>query len=192
MQLRIVIACALPFELHVLCLHRCFGQRERTLTLLRHERLYFRVERHSRTLARHHHQQRVPAVRAEGSCYWRAYIGRQIVSLERSPHPHVAVTNYREHTEQSNAERSDSPCRLVARKVSRIVWSPPFLFHGMPPVAASARRSRALPNLFWSARSMSCCISSAVSVRPWDTAKWTFSRMVRNANTSARTVCSPA
>src|SRR5712692_6492811 len=190
MQLRIVIACALPFELHVLCLHRCFGQRERTLTLLRHERLYFRVERHSRTLARHHHQQRVPAVRAEGSCYWRAYIGRQIVSLERSPHPHVAVTNDGEHTEQSNAERSDSPYRLVARKVSGIVRSPPFLFHGTPPVAASARRCRDLLNLFWSARSMSCCISSAVSVRPWDTAKWTFSRMVRSANTSARTVCS--
>src|SRR5258708_15677517 len=151
MQLRIVIACALPFELHVPCLHRCFGQRERPLTLLRHERLYFRVERHSRTLARHHHQQRVPAVRAEGSCYWRAYIGRQIMSLERCPHPHVPVTGDSEHTEQSNAERSDSPYRPVSRKISRIVLTSPLLFHGTPPVAASARRCPAFLNLFCSA-----------------------------------------
>src|SRR5439155_20473932 len=152
---------------------------------LRHERFYFIVERHPRTLSRHRHQQRVPTVRAEDSCYWRPYVGRYVVPLERSPHPRVVVTNNGKHTEQSNAERSDSPRRLVARKVSCIVRSPPFLFHGAPPVAASARRSRALLNLFWSARSMSCCISSAVSVRPWDTAKWTFSRMVRNAKTSA-------
>src|SRR6266852_2238118 len=166
MQLRIVISCALPFEFQVACLHRCFGQRERALTLLRHERLYFRVERHSRTLARHHPQQCVPSVRAEGSCYWRAYIGRQIVSLERSPHPHVAVTDDSEHAEQSNAERSDSPYRPVARKFSCIILSTPLLFHGTPPVPASARRCRALLNLFWSARSMSFCISSTVSVSP--------------------------
>src|SRR5216684_5064457 len=171
MQLRIVIACALPFELQVLCLHRCFGQRERTLTLLRHERLYFRVERHPRPLPRHRHQQRVPAVRAEGSCHRRAHVGRQIVLLERSPHPHVAVTSDSEHTEQSNAERSDSPYRPVAWKLSCIVLSAPPLFHGTPPVAASARRCRALLNLFWSARSISCCISSTVSVCPWDMAK---------------------
>src|SRR6266699_1825216 len=112
--------------------------------------------------------------------------------LKRRPHPHVTVVPDGEHTEQSNAERSDNPYSPVTRKFSCIVLSTPFLFHGTPPVAASARRCRDLLNLFWSARSTSCCISSAVSVRPWDTAKWTFSRMVRNAKTSARTVCSPA
>src|SRR5712692_7221737 len=111
--------------------------------------------------------------------------------LERCPHPHVAVTSDSEHTQQSNAERADTPYRPVARKIPRIVLSAPLLFHGIPPVAASARRCRALLNLFWSARSMSCCIFSSVSVCPWDTAKWTFSRIVRNAKTSARTVCSP-
>src|SRR5258706_8204736 len=186
MQLRIVIACALPFELQVTYLDGLFGQRKRALALLCNERFYFVVERHPRTLPRHRHQQRVPAVRAEGSCYRRAYIGRQVVPLQRSPHPHVAVTNNGAHTEQSNAERSDSPYRPFARKVSCIVRSPPFLFHGTPPVAASARRSRALLDLFWSARSISRCISSAVSVCPWDTAKCRFSRIVRSANTSAR------
>src|SRR6266478_5500299 len=112
--------------------------------------------------------------------------------LKRRQHPHVAVTNDGKHAEQSNAERSDNPYSPVTRKFSCIVLSTPFLFHGTPPVAASARRCRALLNLFWSARSMSCCISSAVSVCPWDTAKWMFSRMVRSAKTSARTVCSPA
>src|SRR5216684_5587100 len=170
MQLRIVIACALPFEFQVACLHRYFGQRERVLALLRHERFYFVVERRSRTLPRHHHQQRVPAVGAEGCCYWRAYIGRQVVPLERRPHTHVAVTSDGEHTEQSNAERSDSPHGPVARKISRIVFSAPLLFHGIPPVAVSATRCRALLNLYWSARSMSRCISSAVNVCPWDTA----------------------
>src|SRR6202521_5139815 len=111
--------------------------------------------------------------------------------LERSPHAHVAVTSDSEHTEQSNAECSDSPYRPVARKISCIVLSAPLLFHGTLPVAAYARRCRALLNLFWSARSMSCCISSTVSVCPWDMAKWTFSRIVRSAKTSARTVCSP-
>src|SRR6266851_1551570 len=191
MQLRIVISCALPFEFQVTYLDGLFGQRKRALALLCNERFYFVVERHPRTLSRHHHQQRVPTVCPNGSCYWRPYIGRQVVPLERRPHPHVAVTNNGEHTEQSNAERSDSPYRPVARKISRIVLSAPLLFHSAPPVAASARRSRALLNLFWSARSISCRMSSAVSVRPRDTAKWTFSRMVRNANTSARTVCSP-
>src|SRR6266705_2787598 len=191
-KLRIVIACTLPFELQVAGLHRCFCQRECAFALLCHERLYFLVERHSRTLARHHHQQRVPAVRAEGSCYWRAYIGRQIVPLERRPHSHVSVTNDGEHAEQSNAERSDVPYGPVARKIPRIVLSAPLLFHGIPPVVASARRCRALLNLFWSARSISCCISSAVSVRPCDTAKCMFSRIVRRAKSSARTVCSPA
>src|SRR6266851_3835416 len=192
MQFRIVIACALPFELQVTYLDGLFGQRKRALAFLCNERFYFVVQRQSRTLPRHHHQQRVPAVRAEGSCYRRAHVGRQIVLLERRPHPHVAVTSDSEHTEQSNAERSDSPYRLVAWKLACIILSAPPLFHGTPPVAASARRCRALLNLFWSARSMSCCISSTVSVCPWDTAKWTFSRMVRNASTSARTVCSLA
>src|SRR5216684_2353078 len=190
MQLRIVIACALPFEFQVACLHRYFGQRERVLALLRHERFYFVVERRSRTLPRHHHQQRVPAVGAEGCCYWRAYIRREVVPLERRPHSHVAVTDDGEYTEQSNAERSDSPQGPVARKFSCIVLTPPLLFHGTPPVVASARRCRALLNLSWSARAISCCISSAVSVCPCDTAKWTFSRIVRRAKTSARTVCS--
>src|SRR6267378_4036025 len=108
------------------------------------------------------------------------------------PHPHVTVVPDGEHTDQSNAERSDSPYRPVARKISCIVLSTPPLFHGTPPVAASARRCRALLNLFWSARSISCCIASTVSVCPWDTAKWTFSRIVRRAKTSARTVCSLA
>src|SRR5229473_2656850 len=152
MQLCIVIACALPFELQVTYLDGLFGQRKRALALLRHERFYFIVERQSRTLPRHHHQQRVRGIRPKRPCYWRAYIGRQIVSLERSPHPHVAATNDGEHTEQNNAERSDSPYRPVARKISRIVFSSPFLLHGIPPAAASARRSRALLNLFWSAR----------------------------------------
>src|SRR6266851_1243763 len=192
MQLRIVISCALPFELQVTYLDGLFGQRKRSLAFLCNERLYFVVERHPRTLPRHRHQQRVPAVRAEVSCHRRAYVGRQIVLLERSPHPHVAVTSDSEHTEQSNAERPDSPYGPVARKISCIVLSTPPLFHGTPSVAASARRSRALLNLFWSARSMSCCIFSSVSLCPWDTAKWMFSRMVRSANTSARTVCSPA
>src|SRR5712691_4909351 len=114
------------------------------------------------------------------------------MALERCPHLHVAVTNDGEHTEQSNAERPDTPYRPVARKVSRIVLSAPLLFHGIPPVVASARRCRALLNLFWSARSMSCRISSPVSVCPCDTAKWRFSRIVRSAKTSARTVWSPA
>src|SRR6266481_6043812 len=192
MQFRIVIACALPFELQVTDLQGLFGQRKRALALLRHERFYFVVERHPRTFPRHNHQQRVPAVRAEGSCYRRVCVGREIVPLERRPHPHVAVTSDSEHTEQSNAERSDSPYPPFARKISCIVLSAPLLFHGTPPVAASARRCRALLNLFWSARSMSCCISSTVSVCPWDMAKWMFSRTVRNAKTSARTVCSPA
>src|SRR5260370_29664677 len=189
MQLRIVIACALPFEFQIACLHRCFCQRERPLALLCNERFYFVVERQSRTLPRPHHQQRVAAVSAEVFCYWCACIGRQVVPLERRPHPHVAVTRDSKHSEQSKAERSDSPYRPVARKFSCIVLSSPLLFHGIPPVAASARRCRALLNLFWSARSMSCRISSAVSVRPWDTAKWTFNRIVRRAKTSARTVC---
>src|SRR5713101_7400641 len=46
--------------------------------------------------------------------------------LERCPHPHVAVTSDSEHTEQSNAERPDTPYRPVARKVSRIVLSGPL------------------------------------------------------------------
>src|SRR5258707_6505370 len=166
MQLRIVIACALPFELQVTYLDGLFGQRKRALALLCKERLYFVVERHPRTLPRHHHQQRVPAVGAEGCCYWRAYIGREVVPLERRPHSHVAVTNDGEHTEQSNAERSDTPYCSVDRKFSCIVLTSPLLFHGTPPVVASARRCRALLNLSWSARSMSCRISSAVSVCP--------------------------
>src|SRR6266850_3979680 len=166
MQLRIVIACAVPFELQATYFHGPFGQRERAFALHCHERFYFVVERHTRTVSRYYHQQCVPAVRAEGSCYWRAYIGRQIVSLERSPHPHVAVTNDGEHTEQSEAERSDSPYRLVARKFSCIILSTPLLFHGTPPLPASARRCRALLNLFWSARSMSFCISPEVSTCP--------------------------
>src|SRR5713226_633585 len=166
MQLRIVIACALPFELQVTYLYGLFCQRKRALALLCNERFYFVVERHPRTLPRHHHQQRVPTVCPNGPCYWRPYIGREVVPLERRPHSHVAVTSDSEHTKQSNAERSDSPYRPVARKISRIVRSAPLLFHSTPPVAASARRSRALLNLFWSARSMSCCISSAVSVCP--------------------------
>src|SRR5258707_12745339 len=193
MQLRIVISCTLPFELQVTYLDGLFGQRKRALAFLCNERFYFVVERHPRTFPRHRHQQRVPAVRAEGPCYRRAYVGREIVPLERRPHPHVAVTSDSEHTEQSNAERSDSPYPPFARKISCIVLSAPLLFHGIPPVAASARRCRALLNLFWSARSMSCCISTAVSVCPWDTAKWMFSRIVRRAKTSARTtVCSLA
>src|SRR5437879_5701342 len=112
--------------------------------------------------------------------------------LERCPHPHVAVTSDSEHTEQSNAERPDTPHGPVARKFSCIVLTSPLLFHGTPPVVASARRCCALLNLFWSARAISCCISSAVSVCPCDTAKWTFSRIVRKAKTSARTVCSLA
>src|SRR5258708_32927131 len=111
--------------------------------------------------------------------------------LKRRPHPHVAVTNDGEHTEQSKAERSDSPYRSVARKISCIVFSAPLLFHGTPPVPASAKRCGGLLKLLCSDRLTSCCIASAVSVRPWDTAKWMFSRMVRSANTSARTVCSP-
>src|SRR5260370_1272324 len=110
--------------------------------------------------------------------------------LERCPHPHVPVTSDSEHTEQSNAECPHTPYRPVARKISRIVLSAPLLFHGMPPVVASARRCRALLNLFWSARSISCRMSSPVSVCPCDTAKWRFSRIVRSAKTSARTVCS--
>src|SRR5204863_414273 len=183
MQLRIVIACALPFELQVPCLHRCFCQRKRALALLCDERLYFVVECKACTFPSHHHQQCVRGIRPKRSCYWRAHVGRQVVPLERSPHPHVAVTSDSEHADQSNAERSDRPYRLVARKVSCIVLSAPFLFHNTRPVAASARRCRALLNLFWSARSMSRCISSVVSVWPWDTAKWTFSRMVRSAKT---------
>src|SRR5947207_686723 len=192
MQLRIVIACALPFEFQITYLDGLSRQRKRALSLRRYERFNFVVDRQSRTLPRHHHQQRVPTVRAEGSCYRRAYIGRQIVPLERSPHPHVAVTSDSEHTEQSNAERADSPCRPVARKFPCIVLSAPLLFHGIPPVAASARRCCALLNLFRSALSMNCFISSAVSVCPWDIAKWTFSRIVRSAKISARTVCSLA
>src|SRR6266849_4830382 len=176
MQLRIVIARALPFEFQVACLHRYFGQPERALALRCHERLHFVVEGQLLPLPRHHHQQRVPAVRAKGSCYWRAYIGREVVPLERRPHPHVTVTSDSEHTEQSNAERPNSPYRLVAWKLACIILSAPPLFHVTPPVAASARRCRALLNLFWSARSMSCCISSTVSVCPWDMAKWMFSR----------------
>src|SRR5713226_2867026 len=107
MQLRIVISCALPFELQVAYLDGLFGQRKRALAFLCYERFYFVVERHPRTLSRHRHQQRVPTVRAEGACYWRPYVGRYVVPLERSPHPHVAVTNDGKHTEQSNAERSD-------------------------------------------------------------------------------------
>src|SRR5258707_3731845 len=192
MQLRTVISCASPFELQVTYLDGLFGQRKRALALLCNERFYFAVERHPRTLWRHHHQQRVPAVRAERSCYWRAHVGCHVESLERRPHPHVAVTSDSEHTEQSNAERSDSPYPPLTRKTSCIDLSAPLLFHGIPPVAASARRCRALLNLFWSARSISCCISSAVSVCPCDTAKCMFSKIVRRAKSSARTVCSPA
>src|SRR5213592_1514097 len=150
MQFRIVIAFALPFELQVTYLDGLFGQRKCVLAFLCNERFYFVVERHPRTFPRRHHQQRVPAVRAEGPCYWRAYVGRQIVPLERRPHPHVAVTSKSEHTEQSNAERSHGPYPPFARKISCIVLSAPLLFHGIPPVAASARRCRALLNLFWS------------------------------------------
>src|SRR5229473_1243003 len=142
MQLRIVIACALPFELQIACLHRCFGQRERALALLCHERLYFVVECQSCTLPRYHHQQRVRGIRPKRSCYWRPRVSQYVMPLERCPHPHVAVTSDSEHTEQSNVERSDSPYRPVARKISRIVLSTPPLFHGTPLVAASARRSR--------------------------------------------------
>src|SRR5260370_42380040 len=101
MQLRIVIACALPFELQVAYFYRHFGQRKRTLALLSNEWLYFIVERQSRPPPRHYHQQRVRTVSAEGSCYWRAYIGRQVLPLKRRPHSHVAVTSDSEHTEQS-------------------------------------------------------------------------------------------
>ncbi len=45
MQLRIVIPCALPFELQVTDLQGLFGQRERALAILRHERFCFVVER---------------------------------------------------------------------------------------------------------------------------------------------------
>src|SRR5260370_19805751 len=137
MQLLTVISCSSTFELQVTYLDGLFGQRKRALALLCNERFYFAVERHPRTLWRHHHQQRVRGIRAERSCYWRAHVGCHVVSLERRPHPHVAVTSDGEHTEQSNAERSDSPCRPVARKLSRIVRSAPLLFHGIPPVAAS-------------------------------------------------------
>src|SRR5260370_34536131 len=121
MQLRIVISCALPFELQVTYLDGLFGQRKRALAFLCDERLYFVVERHPRTLPRRHHQQRVPAVRAEGSCYWRPYIGRQVVPLAWGPHAPVAVVPDGEDPEHSNAERSDSPYRPVARKISCIV-----------------------------------------------------------------------
>src|SRR5260370_27058046 len=186
MELGIVIACALPFELQVTYLYGLFGQRERALALLRHERFYFVVERHPRTLPRHRHQQRVPALRAERSCYWRPRVCQHVMPLERCPHPHVAVTSDSEHTEQSNAERSDSPYPPFARKISCIVLSAPFLFHGTPPVAASARCCRALLTLFWSARSISCRISSPVSVWPCDTAKWRFTTIVPSSKTSSR------
>src|SRR5260370_22105288 len=169
MQFRIVIACALPFELQVTYLDGLFGQRKRAFDFICSERFYFVVERHPRTFPLPHHQQRVPAVRAEGPCYRRAYVGREIVPLERRPHPHVAVTSDSEHTEQSNAERSDSPYPPFARKISCIVLSAPLLFHGIPPVAASARCCRALLNLFLSARSISCLMSSPVSVWPCQT-----------------------
>src|SRR5258708_39264083 len=143
MQVRIVISCALPFEFQVTCLHRCFGQHERTLALLRNERFYFVVECQSCTLPRYHHQQRVRGIRPKCSCYWRPRVSQYVMPLERCPHPHVAVTSDSEHTEQSNAERSDSPYRPLARKISRIVLSAPLLFHSIPPVVASARRCRA-------------------------------------------------
>src|SRR6266568_3086697 len=128
MQLRIVIACALPFELQVTYLDGLFGQRERALAFLCNERLCFVVEGQSRTLPRYHHQQGVRGIRPEGSCYGRPDVGRQIVPLKRRPHPHVAVTSDSEHTEQSNAERSDSPYRPVAWKIPRIILSAPLLF----------------------------------------------------------------
>src|SRR6266404_5586122 len=190
MQPRIVIACALQFEFQVACLYRYFGQRERVLALLRHERLYFVVECQSCTLPRYHHQQRVRGIRPKRSCYWRPRVSEYVMPLEWCPHPHVAVTSDSEHTEQSHAKRPDSPYPPVARKIPRIVLSAPLLFHGIPPIVASARCCRALLNLFWSARSISCRMSSPVSVWPCDTAKWRFSRIVRSAKTSARTVCS--
>ena len=70
MQLRIVLSS--PFELQVTYLDGLFGQRECALAFLSHERHHFVVECDPRTLPRHRHQQRVPAVPAEGSCYRRA------------------------------------------------------------------------------------------------------------------------
>src|SRR5260370_24528009 len=129
MQVRIVIACALPFELQVTYLDGLFSQRKRALAFLTNERFYFVVERHPRTFPRHRHQQRVPAVRAEGPCYRRAYIGREIVPLERRPNLRIAIPSDSAHTKQSKAERSDSPYRPVARQITRILCAAPLLLH---------------------------------------------------------------
>src|SRR6266851_2696719 len=191
MELCTVVVPTLQFELHCACLQRLVGQRERALPGCGCHRRYVGIDGEATAFPHHYHQQRIRGVLAQRSRYRCPGVSQQVVSFKRRPLPLVVVVADPYHAQRGNAERRDSPDRLVARPVARAPLAPPLLLHGTP-TAASARRCRALPNLSWSARSISRCISSALSVCPWDTAKWTFSRIVRRAKTSARTVCSPA
>src|SRR5260370_1639610 len=192
MELRIVVPPALPFELHRACFQRLVGQRERVLPGCGCHRGYVGINGEPIAFPHHYHQERVRGVVAQRSRYWGSWVGQQVMPFERRPLAFAAVVADAYHAQRGNAECRNGPHRLVARPVARVFLSAPSLLHGTPPAAASARRCCALPNLSRSARSISRCISSAVSVCPWDTAKWTFSRIVRSAKTSARTVCRPA
>src|SRR5579863_4626196 len=87
----------------------------------------------------------------------------QIKPLQRRPRFGVAVGADRHHAYERQKHRSPCPNCMSIRPHARVLFSTPFLVHCCLPTTASARRSCALLNLSWSARSASTCKSRSLS-----------------------------
>ena len=79
----------------------------------------------------------------------------QIEPLQRCPYLGVAVGADRHHAYERQKDRCPRPRGMPIGPHARVLVSTPFLAHDCPPATAAARRSCALLNLSWSARSTS-------------------------------------
>ena len=165
MQLCVVVYPLLPFETQGTHLHCFLGERERVLAGCHCHRHHLIVERQPAPFPAHHVERLIVATLREA--HLGTEILREVGTLQGRPYLGIAVDADGCHTHQRQKHHRVRPQRMPIRPLTRVLVAPPLLAHDSPPIATAARRSCALRNLSWSARSISLCISSADRVSPW-------------------------
>src|ERR1700674_2085788 len=160
MQLCVVVYPLLPFETQGTHLHCFLGERKRVPAgghCLRHHLI---VERQSTPFPAHHIERLIVATLREA--HLGTEILREVGTLQGRPYLGIAIDADGCQAHQRQKYHRVPPQRMPIRPLTSVLVAPPLLTHDSPPIATAARRSCALRDLSWSARSISLCISSAV------------------------------
>src|SRR2546427_8733565 len=186
MQLRMVVAALLPHQPQISGLHTEVGQAERQFICGRRQWPNLLVEGQPAPLAVDDLEETVPTrLQRERTREVAPQIRGQEEALQRRPGGRVAIRADRCAARDRHDQQRERPHGLRTRPRPRHIGAAPFLAHDVLRATPDARRSCACWILFWSARSISRRIMSAVTGSPLQTAKWRFSRIARNASSSA-------